>query len=180
MDIKISAVKPIQNKIIQPFQNNIMQPAKIFQPEEKDDEAVTRNLNKITAKLKAGKRLTAEEKSFLLKHSPALYQTAKRVELQRNALKEQLKHAKSKEEVNEVIGHALGLVSKKDPDFEYVVAGLKDEIKTFKATDQYKKLPATRKEARKNGTYYPSININKDDKKEENTTGFYDSNGRYI
>ena len=107
MDIKISAIKPIKN--------NTIKPLKIFQPEEKDDEAVTRKLNKITAKLKAGKRLTAEEKSFLLRHSPALYQTAKRVELQRNALKEQLKHAKSKEEVNEVVGQALGLVSKRIP-----------------------------------------------------------------
>ena len=173
MDIKISAIKPIKN--------NTIKPLKIFQPEEKDDEAVTRKLNKITAKLKAGKRLTAEEKSFLLRHSPALYQTAKRVELQRNALKEQLKHAKSKEEVKEVVGQALGLVSKKDPDYEYVVAGLKDEIKTFKATNQYKKLPATRKEACKKGTYYPSINANKDDQKDEgSTTGFYDSTGRYI
>lgn len=172
MDIRINTAKPIQNSIIQPL--------KIFQPEEKDDEAVTRDLNKITAKLKAGKRLTAEEKSFLLKHAPELYQTAKRVELQRNALKEQLKHAKSKEEVNEVIGQALGLVSKKDPDFEYVVAGLKEEIKTFKATDQYKKLPATRKEANKRGTYYPSINVNKEDKKNGETTGFYNSNGKYI
>lgn len=175
MDIKISAVKPIQNKIIQPFQNNIMQPAKIFQPEEKDDEAVTRNLNKITAKLKAGKRLTAEEKSFLLKHSPALYQTAKRVELQREALKSQLEHARSKEEAAAIYGNALSGISKKDPDHEYLLAAIHDEMKTFQSTTAYKKLPATNKEANGKPAYHPY--------KKENThnmTGFYGKNGEYI
>lgn len=169
MDIKILAIKLIQNEVITPLN--------LFQTKEQDSEAVARQLNKITAKLKAGKRLTAQEKGFLLKHSPTLFETAKKVELQREALKNQLEHARSKEEVNEVIGSALSGVSKKDPDMEYVVAAIQDEAKTFKSSDTYKKLPATSKDANKKDTCY--LNKRKQDKDGAVKTGLYNHNGLF-
>ncbi|SES83135.1 hypothetical protein [[Clostridium] polysaccharolyticum] len=169
MNIQIKAIKPIENKRIKPFT--------VFQPKKTDEEAVTRHLNQITAKLKAGKRLTAEEKAFLLRHSPALYQTAKRVEIQREALKNQLEHARSKEEAAAIYSSALGGVSKKDPDREYILAAIQDEMKTFQSTDSYKKLPATSKEADGKPVYHPYKN-----KKEKTPDwmGFYGKHGEYL
>lgn len=174
MDIKIKAIKPIENEIIKPIS--------LFQPKEANEEAVTRRLNKITAKLKSGKRLTGDEKIFLLKHSPGLYQTAKKVEMQRTALKNQLEHARSKEEVNEIVGTALSSVSKKDPDMEYVVAAIQDEAKTFRATNAYKKLPATKKDAKKNA-YHPYDEERKNEDSGLNsltTSGLYGADGKYL
>ena len=167
MDIRINAAKPIQNKIFQHL--------KIFQPQEKDEESVKRHLNRITAKLQAGKRLTGEEKAFLLRHSPGLYQTAKRVEMQRESLKSQLEHARSKEEAAAIYGNALSCVSKKDPDREYVLAAIHDEMKTFQSTTEYKKLPPTNKEANGKPVYHPYKK-----EKTHNIMGLYGKNGEYI
>lgn len=155
-------------------------PLTIFQTEEPSEEEKTKQLNKITAKLKAGKRLTAKEKAFLQKYAPALYQTARRVELQREAVKSQLEHAKSKEEVNEIIGNALGGVSNKDPDKEYIVAAIMDEEKEFKSSDAYKGLPATKEEAKKDknkDSYHPYDRKKHNDEYER--TGLYSIKGKF-
>lgn len=170
MNVKVNSIDPIKDSFLSPI--------KLFQSKNDDDEAVTRNLNKITAKLKAGKRLTSQEMSFLMKHSPALYQTAKRVQMQREALENQLKHAKSKEEANEIIGDALGGVSKKDPDAEYIIAAYQDEAKTFKSQSAYEKLPNTKEEAKKKcknaETYLPEKKAEEPEK-----SGLYGRNGEF-
>lgn len=166
-------------KTVLPVTDELFPSIKLFQTKKNDDdENVTHNLNRITAKLKAGKRLTAEEKAFLMKHSPALYQTARRIELQREALEEQLKHAKSKEEANEIIGNALGGVSKKDPDAQYIIAAYQDEAKEFKESKAYSKLPDTKEEAKKAG----KVNTYEPDRKEKEAekTGLYGRDGMFM
>lgn len=157
--------------------NQAITPLTVFQMEEPSEEEKTKRLNKITAKLKAGKRLTAEEKAFLQKYAPALYQTARRVELQREAVKNQLEHAKSKEEANEIIGNALSGVSSKDPDKEYIVAAIMDEAKEFKSSDVYKELPATKKDDKKD-SYHPYDSKQKNNDEYERT-GLYNIKGKY-
>ncbi len=173
MNITIKNLKPVESPFIKP--------SILLKPKEKNDEAVTRRLDKITAKLKSGKRLSPDEKCFLLKYSPGLYQTAKKVEIQRNALKSQLEHARSKQEANEIVGNALSGVSKKDPDMEYIIAAIQDEAKEFQKSDAYKKLPTISKDTPNAITYLPS---NKQGSKRKSLPydgfGMYSSNGEYI
>lgn len=161
------------------LKNQVHSPLDMFQIKEPSEEEKTKQINRITAKLKAGKRLTAQEKAFLQKYAPALYQTAKKVELQREALKNQLEHAKSKEEANEIIGNALGGISNKDPDKEYIVAAIMDEEKEFKSSDAYKGLPATKEEAKKekNKDNYHPYDRKKDKEDNPITAGLYNAKG---
>lgn len=195
--MKIEITKPIHSvKAVHPFgsipslhtspyqikaltDNSVLSTNRIKTNESTEEENVNKKLCKIRAKLKAGKRLTGLEKSFLLKHAPDLYRTAQRVELQRNALKSQLEHAKSKEEANQIIGSALGAVSDKDPDAEYITAGLHEEAKQFQESDAYKELPANRKNAKKGAVYHP-YKSRTDDKTGGETTGLYDKRGEFV
>lgn len=104
---------------------------------------------RIIAKLKSGKKLTAKEMDYLKIHNPKLYITAMRVQRAREFLQTSLKKCKSKEEVNTVISMTLGGISDKDPDKEYIVAGLRDVIQKFKKSREYARLPETNKEVDK-------------------------------
>jgi len=68
--------------------------------EEKKQEMLSR----IMGKLKSGKKLSAKELDFLRRTDPILYAHALRVQRMAEALKQQLSHAKSKQEAND---HAL-------------------------------------------------------------------------
>ena len=104
---------------------------------------------KVMAKLKSGKHLTSEEMNYLKLHNPVLYRTALRVELAKQRLKEQLKHCKSKEEAKNVICGAISGVSDKDPDREYIVAGLQETAKNYRKDSHYARLPETIKQEKK-------------------------------
>lgn len=189
--MKIESMKPIPSvQSIQPLHTNPYQVKSLMDDsvqftdliktnETADEEEVTKKLNRIRAKLKAGKRLTGLEKSFLLKHAPDLYRVAQRVELQRNALKAQLEHVKSKEEANDAISAAIGMISDKDPDAAYLKAGLHDEAKQFQESEAYKGLPATRREAKKGAVYHP-YESGEDDRKRQETTGIYGRKGEFV
>lgn len=83
--------------------------------EEKKQEMLSR----IMGKLKSGKKLSAKELDFLRRTDPILYAHALRVQRMAEALKQQLSHAKSKQEANDMITSAIAGVSDKDPDKEY-------------------------------------------------------------
>lgn len=137
------------------FLSNTYEPLKKYTPlnllpdRNLNEEQIAKRKSKIYNRLKAGKRLSSEDKSFLLKYDPAMYQVARRVEAQREQLENKLKQARSKEETNDAISCAISGISQKDPYAEYVTAAVMDEAKEFRSSDQYKKLPATRKEASK-------------------------------
>ncbi len=86
--------------------------------EEKKQEMLSR----IMGKLKSGKKLSAKELDFLRRTDPILYAHALRVQRMAEALKQQLSHAKSKQEANDMITSAIAGVSDKDPDKEDLLA----------------------------------------------------------
>jgi len=106
-----------------------------------DKEEHEKYLNKIISKLKRGKKLSNSELNYLSVHEPRLYMTALRVRQQKEALKQRLKNCHSKQEAQEVIDSATGSVGKKDPDREYIIAGLREIEKEFKNSKFYCRLP---------------------------------------
>ena len=95
--------------------------------EEKKQEMLSR----IMGKLKSGKKLSAKELDFLRRTDPILYAHALRVQRMAEALKQQLSHAKSKQEANDMITSAIAGVSDKDPDKEYLLAAYNEVSKNF-------------------------------------------------
>ncbi|CBK73144.1 hypothetical protein CIY_01740 [Butyrivibrio fibrisolvens 16/4] len=63
------------------------------------------------------------------------------------AMASRLKHANSKEEVNDIIMQSISGISDKDPYKEFIVAALNEVAKEFKNSDAYGELPATSEEA---------------------------------
>lgn len=112
------------------------------------DEEKSRYLQQIMAKLKSGKRLTAEEMRFLQAEDPVLYQQAARIQTMRDSLSARLSHCSSKEEASEIYTQAMSSVSDEDPAKEFVIAAYDDAYKEFQKSDAYKALPDTQKEAR--------------------------------
>lgn len=118
-----------------------------------DEEELRKEMEaKILRKLKAGKRLTSEEMQYLKQYNPELYIHAVRIEVKRRSLEEQLKHARSKEEVADIQIMAMGSVSKKDPVKEYMVAAIQETVSAFKETADYKRLPERTEEGQKTRT----------------------------
>lgn len=110
------------------------------------EEEKTSYLNRITAKLKSGKKLTSEEMRFLQAEYPALYQQAARIQAMRNGLENRLKSCRSKEEAHAVFSSALNGVSEKDPLKEYLIAAYQDAMNEFQKSDAYQKLSDKKEE----------------------------------
>lgn len=115
---------------------------------ELSDEKKARIEARIIAKLKAGKKLTKEELDFLKQYNPELYVHALRVQRMAEALEEQLKNARSKEEADRIMTAATAAVSKNDPDREYIMASINRITSEFHESGAYEKLPDTMKEAK--------------------------------
>lgn len=98
---------------------------------------------RILKKLQRGKNLSADELNYLRIHNPELYRSAMRVRNAKQQLKEQLKHCKSKQEVNDLISRSFARISDKDPDKEYLMAGLQEVAEKFRKSFQYARLPQT-------------------------------------
>ena len=120
---------------------------------EMDEEEQKRYERKIIAKLESGKRLSPKEMNYLRVHNPQMYEVAQRVEKARQALRERLKHCKSKEEVQQTISARMEVVKMMDqagdPGTKYMAAMVQHEAKTFRDSEQYNKLPQTTDEARR-------------------------------
>lgn len=101
---------------------------------------------KITAKLESGRRLSQKELNYLRKYNPVMYAHAMRIEAKRKGVEERLKHASSKQEVQEIQDEAIASVGEKDPVRKYIIAAIEETMKAFKETDAYKKLPDTDEE----------------------------------
>lgn len=106
-------------------------------------------LSRIMGKLKSGKKLSAKELDFLRRTDPILYAHALRVQRMAEALKQQLSHAKSKQEANDMITSAIAGVSDKDPDKEYLLAAYNEVSKNFHKSPAYQRLPNTPEDAKK-------------------------------
>ena len=113
-----------------------------------DDAAYHQKMKaKIRAKLEAGRRLTKKEMEYLSRYDPGLYRQAMRIQQARKALEEQLRHARSKEEVARIELAAYAGVPKDDPLRAQILAALQEAVKEFKESDAYHALPETDEEA---------------------------------
>lgn len=114
------------------------------------DEEKQEYLAKIMAKLKSGKKLTAEEMRFLQAGNPQLYQQAARVQTMRDSFERRLANSSSREEAQTIYSDALSMVSDDDSMKEYIIAAYDDAMKEFKKSDTYQSLPQTQEDDKKN------------------------------
>jgi hypothetical protein len=105
------------------------------------DEDKQKMSAKIYRKLQAGKKLSPKEEQYLRETNPQMYQQYLRIRSMANAMKEQLKHATSKEQANDIITSSVSSVSDKDPYKEFVIAAMEETAKEFKSSIAYSKLP---------------------------------------
>ena len=133
--------------------------------EEKKQEMLSR----IMGKLKSGKKLSAKELDFLRRTDPILYAHALRVQRMAEALKQQLSHAKSKQEANDMITSAIAGVSDKDPDKEYLLAAYNEVSKNFHKSPAYQRLPNTPEDAKKRKTNNPNAHFTDDEDTNDDT-----------
>ena len=114
--------------------------------EKMSDEDRAKMDARIMAKLQSGKKLSQKELDYLRKTNPIMYAHAVRVQRMAEAIEEQLKHAKSKEEADRIISSALNGISKNDPDREYIYASVNRISTEFHKSGAYDKLPNTAEE----------------------------------
>ena len=104
---------------------------------------------RIMEKLKSGNKLSQKELDYLRKTNPIMYAHAMRIQRMAEAIEEQLKHAKSKEEADSIISASLSGISKNDPDREYIYAAVNRISTEFHKSGAYEKLPNTVEEGDK-------------------------------
>lgn len=119
-----------------------------FQGIDFETEEERRNFQtKLEYKIKSGAKLSRKEMNYLRKYNPYMYHQMVRVQQKREALKERLKHCRSKEEAQQAIGAAFFSIHEKDPVKEAMVAAVSNVSKQFCSSDTYRKLPDTIEEA---------------------------------
>ena len=122
---------------------------------------------RINAKLQSGKKLSQEEMEYLRRYNPIMYAHALRVQRMAEAVEEQLKHAKSKEEADRIITSALNGISKNDPDREYIFAAVNRVATEFHKSGAYDELPNTidedDKKKKKSGEVFSDAEDEEDD-----------------
>lgn len=85
-----------------------------------------KKLASIQAKLHAGKKLTSEEMEYLRTADPEAYMHAVRIQQTRKSVEEALKHAKSKQEAQEIISSVVSSITKNNPDRDALIAAVSD------------------------------------------------------
>ncbi len=121
----------------------------------------------ITAKLQSGKKLSQKEMDYLRRTNPIMYAHALRVQRMAEAVEEQLKHAKSKEEANNIISSALSGISKNDPDREFIFAAVNRISEEFHKSGAYEKLPNTIEEGDKSNKESGDVFSDAEDEEDE-------------
>jgi len=104
---------------------------------------------KIERKIKSGAKLSQKEMNYLRRYNPYLYQHMIRVQQKREALKEQLKHCRTKEEAHQAMSAAFSSISDEDPVREAMVAAVANVSEQYRSSDTYKNLPNTREDLKK-------------------------------
>ncbi len=131
-----------------------------------DDEKEKFN-SSIDTKLRSGKKLSKKEEQYLKETNPQLYMQYVRIRQRAEAVKEQLKHAKSKQQANNIIMQATASVSDKDPAKEYILAAIHNVADEFKSTRAYQKLPNTDAEIKKHSSECNNFEEKEDSEEEE-------------
>lgn len=140
--------------------------------EKMSDEDRAKMDAQIMAKLKSGKKLSQKEMDYLRKTNPIMYAHAMRVQRMAEAIEEQLKHARSKEEANRIITSAMAGISKNDPDREFIFAAVNRIDTEFHKSGAYEKLPDTIEEAQKKNSEESGDVFSDAEDEEDNNGGF--------
>jgi hypothetical protein len=127
------------------------------------DEDKEKMRARIEAKLKAGKKLTSEEEQFLKETDPQMYMQYQRIRAMADNMASQLKHAKTKQQANDIITTAMSSVSDKDPCQEYIQAAMNEVAKEFKRSPDYSRLPDKESDLEKRKTASSHANDTEDD-----------------
>ena len=143
-----------------------------FTPEEQ--KANKEKTDKIMAKLKAGKKLTSKDMTFLQNTNFDAYIHALRVQQTRKNIVSALKHAKSKAQANLIIARALGSIDERDPDKELLIAAINDISDKFKKSTAYQRLPETDRDAKKKDRVNQFSDEAEDDDEDDETDDFND------
>ncbi|SES44122.1 hypothetical protein SAMN04487884_1603 [Butyrivibrio fibrisolvens] len=105
--------------------------------------------NKIQQKIKNGAKLSAKEMAYIRRTNPYIYQQVVRVQQRREALKEQLRHCRTKEEAQQVMSNAMTSISDKDPARDAMIAAIQNVSQQFRDSEAYQKLPDTEEDLKK-------------------------------
>lgn len=135
--------------------------------DEMSDEKKQKIQARISAKLKAGKKLTAEEMNYLRKYEPLMYQRALRIQKMAENVENQLKHARSKQEANMIVSQSVAGISDKDPDKEYIAAAINRVATKFRQSRAYAALPETPDDAYRKKKNVNGSNGQSDDESED-------------
>ena len=135
--------------------------------DEMTEEDKVKMSAKILQKLKAGKKLTKKEEQFLKETNPQMYMQYLRIRARVEAMAEQLKHAKTKQQANDIIMVATASVSNKDPYKEYVLAAMYKVADEYKAAPKYQRLPNTEAELEKKKNVKENDDFEKEEDSEE-------------
>lgn len=141
--------------------------------EKMSDEDRAKLDAQITEKLKLGKKLSQKEMNYLQKTNPIMYAHVLRVQRMAEAIEEQLKHARSKEEADRIVSSSLTGISKNDPDRKYIYAAINRISNEFHKSGAYEKLPNTTEEAnKKNSKESGDVFSDAEDEKDSDNDGF--------
>lgn len=105
--------------------------------------------NKIQQKIKNGAKLSAKEMAYIRRTNPYIYQQVVRVQQRREALKEQLRHCRTKEEAQQVMSNVMTSISDKDPARDAMIAAVQNVSQQFRDSEVYQKLPDTKEDLKK-------------------------------
>ena len=145
---------------------NVMEDNEISDEEKAKKDAVIQN------KLKFGKKLTPEELRHLQKMNPIMYAHAMRVRALAKAVEEQVKHARSKEEANQIVSNAMSGISKEDPAREYMVAAIDRVSCEMHKSPGYSRLPNTDADVQKAKGKKSDISFKEPEDDEDDGDGF--------
>ena len=87
--------------------------------------------------------------AYIRRTNPYIYQQVVRVQQRREALKEQLRHCRTKEEAQQVMSNAMTSISDKDPARDAMIAAVQNVSQQFRDSVAYQKLPDTEKDLKK-------------------------------
>ena len=144
----------------------------VMEDENLSDEEKANKEAKILKKLEFGYKLTPEELRFLQKVNPIMYAQAMRVRALAKAVEEQVKHARSKEEANQIVSNAMSSISKDDPAREYMVAAIDRVSSEMHKSPGYNRLPNNDADVQKAKDKKSNISFNETEDDEDDDDSF--------
>ncbi len=115
------------------------------------EEADNKKMQKITAKVDAGAKLTEKEMEYLREKNPQLYEKLRQIEKEQKAYEEALRRCKSKDEAQRLhmarVGEAMQAAKNGDGTAAYRMNRMTESMTAFTETDEYKKLSTEAEQA---------------------------------